>query len=555
MMGMPFAALLLIISILSCFTNLVIADNLNCPRSFDQHRNERSIACSSSTDIPKRVNASLTAWGKQHITVSLVWPLINCDDFKNYNVMVTIYRKNEPDDLAFRDKDRYFTKYYTLRTDQSSPASSGTLEQFQIKAKRGYYGLKLVLSPRIRNFNEWSSSTLYVDGATNYANLSFKHYKKETLRLSLDQKVPAIFNGRIEPKLDPYAKVYISMTNNSAHTNQCVCDENTIDWVVFDEASLEEQKDGVRESLNSLEINCTLESKDNSTVIECDFVRVPVEEDGVYFKVIVRGDSLCEYGSEDNTNICCAEFFYKVTTSPTDKYNAPPKSDNDLHQPGVAMRTIAILLVVVCTLASIGILFILIKNRTFIWKTLMRKYEMEPQAFSKPLMSTTNRSKMSLNILLVYSKTTKNFKDAVGELNKNLCTVFPSSEVIDIFHEDYEQQLNIHGLEFITKFTREGGANPNVKIILIHSDETVGLLQKRGHLKECEENEKLIKIVYKDLTENPCQLKYNKVYNVCLEKFPLTDPNQRIKMNNLTTYYYPRHAELLCRDLCKTAEV
>ncbi|CAB3365734.1 Hypothetical predicted protein [Cloeon dipterum] len=536
MMGMPFAALLTIISILSFFTNLVIADYLNCPRSFDQHRIKRSIACSSSTKLPKRVNASLTSWGKEHINVSLVWPLINCDDFKNYNAMVTIYRKNEPDDLAFRDEDRYFTKYYTLRTDQSSPASSGTLEQFQIKAKRGYYGLKLVLSPRIRNFNGWSSSTLYVDGATNNANLSFKHDKKETLTFGLDQKVPAIFNGRIEPKLDPYAKVYISMTNKSAHTNQCVCDENTIDWDAFDEASLEEQLVGFRS--NSVKGICTMESKDNSTFIDCDFVRVPVEGDGVYFKVIVRGDSL-----------------YKVKTSSTEKINDPPKTDSDPHQPGVAMRTMAILLVVVCTLASIAILFILIKNRTYIWKTLMRKYDMEPQVFSKPLMSTTSGSKMSLNILLVYSKTTENFKNAVGELNKNLCKVFPSSEVIDIFHEDYEQQLNIHGLEFITKFTREGGANPNVKIILIHSDETVGLLQKRGHLKEWEENEKLIKIVYKDLTENPCQLKYNKVYNVCLEKFPLTDPNQRIKLNNLTTYYYPRHSELLCRDLCKTAEV
>ncbi|CAB3386928.1 Hypothetical predicted protein [Cloeon dipterum] len=355
-------------------------------------------------------------------------------------------------------------------------------------------------------------------------------------RRERDQKIYGNFNVNIEPKLRPPLKVYVQMADEAHHKNTVTFDKSEL--IAWDKIAVQEEDGHSQISTNG---SCELDNSAHDTsTVSCRFGKTSILGKQVKFKVFI-------FDEEDTIPemiIYGADFGFKIKNY----------SEKEATKPNDYTVKLVMLLSI---FASVSLLGIMVKKRSTIRRNL-RCYKNAYQGSETPLSTTNNwnGSRMNLKLVLIYLKKSEQFMEAVVELKKLLCSQLPSSEVIDIFDEDYEKEFNIHGLNFIARLTREEYANCNVKIILIHSDETtVHLLHKRGNLVEREENEKLVQFVNKDLMENPCQLKYNKVYNVCLEKFPLTSPNQRLYFNNLTLYYFPKHSELLCRDLCKCCSV
>ncbi|XP_065350954.1 uncharacterized protein LOC135946595 [Cloeon dipterum] len=382
-------------------------------------------------------------------------------------------------------------------------------------------------------------SSCFKDERKKYSiSANGKEFRRER-----DQRIYGNFNVDIEPKLRPPLKVYVQMIDEAHHNNAFTFDKNeSISWDII---AVQEEDGNSQISMNG---PCELDnSAHDISNVRCRFGKASILGKQVGFKVLIFDEEctipyMIIYG---------AVFEFKVKNC----------SENCIEEETVLKATkpneyTLKLVIPLSVLASISLLGIMVKKRSSIRRNLRcDKNAYQVSETPRSPMSNWNGSRMNLKLVLIYLKKSEQFMEAVNELKKLLCSQFPTSEVIDIFDEDYEKEFNIHGLHFIARLTREEYANSNVKIILIHSDETVHLLHKRGNLVEREENEKLIHFVNKDLMENPCQLKYNKVYNVCLEKFPLTHPNQRLYFNNLTLYHFPKHSELLCRDLCKCCSV
>ncbi|CAB3365737.1 Hypothetical predicted protein [Cloeon dipterum] len=376
---------------------------------------------------------------------------------------------------------------------------------------------------------------------SSYIKVEIKKFSIATpekeFRRERDQRIYGNFKVSIEPKLRAPLKVYVQMIDEAYYNNASTFDKNeSISW---DMIAVQEEDGHSQKSMNeSCELN---NSAHNISNVRCSFGKASILGKQVGFKVLIF-DEECTIPIKI---IGGAVFKFNVTNFSENEEETVPKAT----KPNEYTLKLVIPLSI---LASISLLGIMVKKRSSIRRNLRsdKNANQGLETLRSP-MSNWNGSRMNLKLLLIYLKKSEQFMEAVIELKNLLCSQFPSSEVIDIFDEDYEKEFNIHGLNFIARLTREEYANSNVKIILIHSDETVHLLHKRGNLVEREENEKLIQFVNKDLMENPCQLKYNKVYNVCLEKFPLTHPNLRLYFNNLTLYYFPKHSELLCRDLCK----
>ncbi|XP_065351609.1 uncharacterized protein LOC135946994 [Cloeon dipterum] len=371
---------------------------------------------------------------------------------------------------------------------------------------------------------------------------SISTYEKE-FRRERDQKIYGNFDVDFKPKLRPPLKVYVQMIDEANHIKAFTFDKNkAISWDII---AVQEEDGHSQKSMNE---SCELDnSAHDISNVRCRFGKASILGKQVGFKVLIF-DEECTIS-------------YKIIGGAVFEFKVKNCSENCIEEETMPNATkpneyTLKLVIPLSVLASISLLGIMAKKRSSIRRNL-RCDKNAYQGLENPRspMNNWNGSRMNLKLVLIYLKKSEQFMEAVNELKKLLCSQFPTSEVIDIFDEDYEKEFNIHGLHFIARLTREEYANSNVKIILIHSDETVHLLHKRGNLVEREENEKLIHFVNKDLMENPCQLKYNKVYNVCLEKFPLTHPNQRLYFNNLTLYHFPKHSELLCRDLCKCCSV
>ncbi|XP_059470556.1 uncharacterized protein LOC132193726 [Neocloeon triangulifer] len=172
-----------------------------------------------------------------------------------------------------------------------------------------------------------------------------------------------------------------------------------------------------------------------------------------------------------------------------------------------------------------------------------------------PLLSVENQK-----ILLLYARDCEKFMEVMAHFREMLSDCC-KREVIDLYHESYEQDLNQQGSDFLLELLRKNktfgkGLFPEVTVVIVLSECGIAhhVAQMKGtrlEYKEQESFDSFFPLALKTLKEDVQTNMYNRVHVVEFSAFKIPAKSPEIFINALTRYKMPRHLKELVRALLR----
>lgn len=134
-------------------------------------------------------------------------------------------------------------------------------------------------------------------------------------------------------------------------------------------------------------------------------------------------------------------------------------------------------------------------------------------------------------------------------------------QVIDIYHENYEQELNLQGIDFLLDLLKKNKTHgktlvPEVSVVIVLTE--CGIAHHQAQLKgtflEYKEQETLdsyFAVALKTLKEDSNTNMYTRVHVVEFNSFKVPAKSPEIFINALTRYKMPKHFKELVRALIR----